>query len=47
MLVKIYGPSSEGEKRYSPAECTGAVNIDEALSTLDRLGYFSFLSAFA
>jgi hypothetical protein len=25
MLVKIYGPSSEGEKRYSPAECTGAV----------------------
>lgn len=25
MLVKIYGPSSEGEKRYSPAECIGAV----------------------
>jgi IS1 family transposase len=25
MLVKLYGPSSEGEKRYSPAECTGAV----------------------
>lgn len=24
-LVKIYGPSSEGEKRYSPAQCTGAV----------------------
>ena len=23
-LVKIYGPSLEGEKRYSPAECTGA-----------------------
>jgi IS1 family transposase len=25
MLVKIYGPSGEGEKRYSPAECVGAV----------------------
>jgi hypothetical protein len=25
MLVKVYGPSSEGEKRYSPAECIGAV----------------------
>lgn len=25
MLVKIYGKSSEGEKRYSPAECLGAV----------------------
>ena len=25
MLVKIYGPSLEGEKRYSPAECIGAV----------------------
>jgi IS1 family transposase len=25
MLVKLYGPSGEGEKRYSPAECTGAV----------------------
>ena len=24
MLVKIYGPSAEGEKRYSPAECIGA-----------------------
>jgi hypothetical protein len=24
-LVKIYGPSGEGEKRYSPAECTGAI----------------------
>jgi IS1 family transposase len=24
MLVKIYGPSIEGEKRYSPAECIGA-----------------------
>ena len=23
MLVKIYGESSEGQKRYSPAECTG------------------------
>ena len=22
--MKIYGPSSEGEKRYSPAECIGA-----------------------
>ena len=25
MLVKIYGPAIEGEKRYSPAECIGAV----------------------
>jgi hypothetical protein len=25
MLVKVYGPSSEGEKRYSPAECIGAI----------------------
>lgn len=25
MLVKLYGQSSEGEKRYSPAECIGAV----------------------
>ena len=25
MLVKMYGPSREGEKRYSPAECIGAV----------------------
>jgi hypothetical protein len=24
MLVKIYGQSVEGEKRYSPAECIGA-----------------------
>ncbi len=24
-LVKIYGPSGEGEKRYSPAECNGAI----------------------
>jgi IS1 family transposase len=24
-LVKFYGPSLEGEHRYSPAECTGAV----------------------
>jgi len=24
MLVKVYGPSLEGEKRYSPAECIGA-----------------------
>jgi IS1 family transposase len=24
-LVKIYGASSEGEKRYSPAVCTGAI----------------------
>jgi hypothetical protein len=24
MLVKIYGPSPEGEKRYSPAECLGS-----------------------
>src|SRR5436190_2093540 len=23
MLVKLYGPYSEGEKRYSPAECIG------------------------
>lgn len=25
MLVKIYGPSPEGEKRYSPAKCLGAI----------------------
>ncbi len=25
MLVKLYGPSGEGEERYSPAECIGAV----------------------
>ena len=25
MVVKMYGPSGEGEKRYSPAECIGAV----------------------
>ena len=25
MLVKLYGPSGDGEKRYSPAECIGAV----------------------
>lgn len=25
MLVKLYGPSGEGEKRYSPPECIGAV----------------------
>ena len=25
MLVKVYGPSGEGEKRYNPAECIGAV----------------------
>jgi IS1 family transposase len=25
MLVKVYGPAPEGEKRYSPAECIGAV----------------------
>ncbi len=25
MLVKVYGPSPEGEKRYSPAECIGAI----------------------
>ena len=25
MLMKIYGPSGEGEKRYSPAQCLGAV----------------------
>lgn len=24
MLVKLFGPSSEGEKRYSPPECVGA-----------------------
>jgi len=24
-LVKIYGPSGEGEKRYSPAQCQGAI----------------------
>ncbi|MGD0142002.1 MAG: IS1 family transposase [Rhizomicrobium sp.] len=25
MLVKIYGPTAEGQRRYSPAECIGAV----------------------
>lgn len=25
MLVKVYGPSPEGQRRYSPAECLGAV----------------------
>ncbi len=25
MLVKVYGAAPEGEKRYSPAECLGAV----------------------
>jgi IS1 family transposase len=25
MLVKLYGPASEGDRRYSPAECTGAI----------------------
>jgi hypothetical protein len=24
MLIKIYGPASEGARRYSPAECIGA-----------------------
>jgi hypothetical protein len=24
MLVKIYGPAPEGQRRYSPAVCTGA-----------------------
>jgi IS1 family transposase len=26
MLQKIYGPSSEGQRRYSPAECIGTQN---------------------
>jgi len=25
MLVKLYGPSPDGPRRYSPAECIGAV----------------------
>jgi IS1 family transposase len=25
MLVKLYGPSLEGDRRYSPAECNGAI----------------------
>ncbi len=25
MLVKLYGPVPEGQRRYSPAECTGAI----------------------
>jgi hypothetical protein len=25
MLVKLYGPAPEGQRRYSPAECTGAI----------------------
>ena len=24
MLVKLYGPAPEGQRRYSPAECIGA-----------------------
>ena len=24
MLVKLYGPSPEGARRYSPAECIGS-----------------------
>ena len=24
-LVKVYGPAPEGQRRYSPAECIGAV----------------------
>lgn len=27
MLVKIYGPASEGRRRYSPAECLGAKKV--------------------
>lgn len=27
MLVKVYGASSEGEKRYSPAECIGCRSV--------------------
>jgi hypothetical protein len=27
MLVKLYGPSLEGPRRYSPAECTGAIKL--------------------
>ena len=25
MLIKLYGGSTEGQKRYSPAQCTGAI----------------------
>jgi hypothetical protein len=25
MLIKLYGNTSEGEKRYSPAQCTGEI----------------------
>jgi hypothetical protein len=25
MLVKVYGPAPQGQRRYSPAECIGAV----------------------
>jgi len=25
ILVKVYGPAPEGQRRYSPAECIGAV----------------------
>jgi IS1 family transposase len=25
MLIKLYGNTSDGEKKYSPAECTGAI----------------------
>jgi hypothetical protein len=27
MLVKVYGPAPEGQRRYSPAECIGALSI--------------------
>ena len=29
MLVKVYGAAPEGEKRYSPAECLGAVKASD------------------
>ena len=27
MLVKLYGAAPEGQRRYSPAECTGAIKM--------------------
>ena len=38
-LVKLYGPSIEGEHRYSPAECTGAQK--EKVTGSPKLKYIS------
>jgi hypothetical protein len=36
MLVKIYGPAPEGQRRYSPAECIGAVKHEIVVHEVDR-----------